>query len=115
MAGGRRTTDAREERDRTIDGMDVRVLRDWISDDGGGDDGDGDGEGEDGERGMMDEFTVHPGDALYLPPRVAHRGTSLSDDCMTLSVGCRAPSVSDLVSKLAAKQLRSQTPPRSVS
>ena len=99
---GRRTIDAREERDRTIDGMDVRVLRDWTPDDGGGgDDGDGDGEGEDGERGMMDEFTVHPGDVLYLPPRVAHRGTSLSDDCMTLSVGCRAPSVSDLVSKLA--------------
>jgi ribosomal protein L16 Arg81 hydroxylase len=81
--------------------MDVRVLRDWTPDDGGGDGGDGDGDGEDGERGMMDEFTVHPGDVLYLPPRVAHRGTSLSDDCMTLSVGCRAPSVSDLVSKLA--------------
>jgi 50S ribosomal protein L16 3-hydroxylase len=98
---GRRTIDAREERDRTIDGMDVRVLRDWTPDDGGGDGGDGDGDGEDGERGMMDEFTVHPGDVLYLPPRVAHCGTSLSDDCMTLSVGCRAPSVSDLVSKLA--------------
>ena len=51
----------------------------------------------------MDEFVVCPGDALYLPPRVAHCGTSLSDDCMTLSVGCRAPSVSNLVSKLAER------------
>jgi ribosomal protein L16 Arg81 hydroxylase len=92
---GRRKIGALEERDMTIDGMDVRVLRDWDSDD----------DGEDG-RGMdkfVDEFVVRPGDALYLPPRVAHCGTSLSDDCMTLSVGCRAPSVSDLVSKLAER------------
>ena len=87
---GRRTISAREERDRTIDGMDVRVLRDWNSDDGD-------------SEGGMDEFTVHPGDVLYLPPRVAHCGTSLSDDCMTLSVGCQAPSVSDLASKLAER------------
>ena len=92
---GRGTIDAREERDRTIDGMDVRVLRDMKPDD------DDDDDGDEVERGTMDEFTVHPGDVLYLPPRVAHRGTSLSGDCMTLSVGCRAPSVSDLVSKLA--------------
>ena len=100
---GRNIIDAREERDRTIDGMDVRVLRDdWKSDDVDVDNGDGEVEGGGGgERGMMDEFVVHPGDVLYLPPRVAHCGTSLSDDCMTLSVGCRAPSVSDLVSKLA--------------
>lgn len=31
----------------------------------------------------------------------AHCGIALTNDCMTLSVGCRAPSVSDLVSRLA--------------
>ena len=31
----------------------------------------------------------------------AHCGTALTNGCMTLSVGCRAPSVSDLVSRLA--------------
>ncbi len=93
---GRDIVNAREERDRTIDGMDVRILSDP-------DDVDIDG-GEDGEGGRgTDEFTVRPGDVLYLPPRIAHCGTSLSDDCMTLSVGCRAPSVSDLMSKLAER------------
>jgi ribosomal protein L16 Arg81 hydroxylase len=38
---------------------------------------------------------------LYLPPRLVHWGTSLSDNCMTLSVGCRAPSASELVSRVA--------------
>ena len=33
----------------------------------------------------------------------AHCGTALSGGSMTLSVGCRAPSVSDLISKLAEK------------
>lgn len=33
----------------------------------------------------------------------AHCGTALTNGCMTLSVGCRAPSVSDLISRLAEK------------
>lgn len=86
---GREKISAHEERDRIIDGLDVRVLSGWPLNEGGG------GEQE------IEEWIVHPGDLLYLPPRVAHCGISLSGDCMTLSVGCRAPSVSDLVSKLA--------------
>lgn len=89
---GKRKISAREEKDRMIDGLDLRVLSGWpLNDVGGGD----------GEQEVMEEWIVHPGDLLYLPPRVPHCGISLSDDCMTLSVGCRAPSVSDLVSKLA--------------
>lgn len=42
-----------------------------------------------------------PGDCLYLPPRFVHCGTATSDDCVTLSVGCRAPSAADLLSKVA--------------
>ena len=36
-------------------------------------------------------FDVRPGDVLYLPPRYAHEGVALSD-CITCSVGFRAPS-----------------------
>ncbi|MGA0855054.1 MAG: cupin domain-containing protein [Burkholderiaceae bacterium] len=32
-----------------------------------------------------------PGDLLYLPPGVAHRGVAVGHDCMTYSVGFRAP------------------------
>ncbi|MCP4595180.1 cupin domain-containing protein [Neptuniibacter sp.] len=37
-------------------------------------------------------FDLQPGDMLYLPPRVGHNGYAVGDDCMTYSVGFRAPS-----------------------
>jgi len=37
-------------------------------------------------------FVCERGDLLYLPPQLAHYGVSQSDDCMTWSVGFRAPS-----------------------
>ena len=42
-----------------------------------------------------EEWVLAPGDLLYLPPRVPHDGLAL-DDCMTLSIGFRAPSTADL-------------------
>ena len=36
------------------------------------------------------ELEVEPGDVLYIPPKVAHHGVSLSDDCTTLSFGYRS-------------------------
>jgi len=42
-----------------------------------------------------DEFLLEPGDLLYLPPGWGHDGVAL-DDCITLSVGFRAPSGSEL-------------------
>ena len=36
------------------------------------------------------EFTLEPGDILYLPPHVGHHGVSQSDDCMTYSFGYRS-------------------------
>lgn len=47
------------------------------------------------------ELTLQKGDMLYLPPRVVHWGTATTDDCMTLSVGCRAPSAAELVARVA--------------
>lgn len=40
-------------------------------------------------------FECHPGDLLYLPPGYAHDGVAL-DHCITLSVGFRAPSRTEL-------------------
>lgn len=47
-----------------------------------------------------DEWVVQPGDMLYLPPGVAHHGVAL-EDCITLSVGFRAPSHAELLTSFA--------------
>lgn len=45
----------------------------------------------------IEEWVLEPGDILYVPPRVAHNGVAVGDDCMTYSVGFRAPSRSELI------------------
>ena len=42
------------------------------------------------------EWTLHPGDMLYLPPGVAHNGIA-NGPCMTLSIGFLAPAYDELV------------------
>lgn len=42
------------------------------------------------------EWVLEPGDMLYLPPDYAHHGTAVGD-CMTYSIGFRAPSSQELV------------------
>jgi 50S ribosomal protein L16 3-hydroxylase len=44
-----------------------------------------------------DEWVLGPGDILYVPPGFAHNGVAVGDDCMTYSVGFRAPSRADLI------------------
>ncbi len=58
-----------------IDGTPLRILSSW--------------EGE-------ETVVLEPGDMLYLPPGVGHHGVAL-DDCITLSVGFRAPSIDDIL------------------
>lgn len=41
------------------------------------------------------EWILGPGDMLYLPPRYAHYGVALND-CLTYSIGFRAPSAQEL-------------------
>jgi 50S ribosomal protein L16 3-hydroxylase len=41
------------------------------------------------------EFVLEPGDMLYLPPHYAHEGVALGE-CMTYSIGFRAPSYQEL-------------------
>ncbi|CAM9270904.1 unnamed protein product [Ascophyllum nodosum] len=72
---GSRTSDEMEKA-RSVQDIDVRVLADFKED---------------------QAWVLEPGDALYLPPRVAHYGVSLDEECMTYSVGFRAPSARDLV------------------
>lgn len=58
-----------------IQGTPLRILEDW--------------QGEETQ-------ILEPGDMLYLPPGVGHHGIAL-DDCITLSVGFRAPSHDDIL------------------
>jgi 50S ribosomal protein L16 3-hydroxylase len=57
---------------------------------------------DDAELKLLREFTptqewiLDPGDMLYLPPGVPHHGIALGE-CMTYSIGMRAPSQADLL------------------
>ncbi|GJL68687.1 MAG: cupin [Nitrospirales bacterium] len=42
-------------------------------------------------------WILEPGDLLYVPPRVGHNGIAVCEDCMTCSVGFRAPSHRDIL------------------
>lgn len=43
------------------------------------------------------DYTLTAGDILYVPPGLAHWGTALDDDCITISIGFRAPSARELL------------------
>jgi 50S ribosomal protein L16 3-hydroxylase len=45
---------------------------------------------------QTDDWLLQPGDMLYLPPRLAHFGTAV-DECLTYSVGFRAPSAAEVL------------------
>ncbi len=45
----------------------------------------------------MTTWIANPGDVLYLPPNMIHHGVSLDPDCMTLSLGFRAPDAGALL------------------
>ena len=62
------------QEDNFIPDLDVRILQDFEPD---------------------EEWVLEPGDLLYLPPRIPHYGVAL-EDCMTYSVGFRAPREDEL-------------------
>jgi 50S ribosomal protein L16 3-hydroxylase len=45
----------------------------------------------------VETWTLVPGDILYVPPGIGHNGTAEGNDCMTCSVGFRAPSHSEIL------------------
>ncbi|WP_353155734.1 cupin domain-containing protein [Herminiimonas fonticola] len=57
-----------------IDGMPLKILKNFQAE---------------------QEFILAPGDMLYLPPQYAHEGVAM-DECMTYSIGFRAPSYQEL-------------------
>lgn len=53
------------------------------------------------------DWVLEPGDMLYLPPGVAHRGTAVGPGCMTWSIGFRAPNRVALADSVWASHLDS--------
>ncbi|MGS2722185.1 JmjC domain-containing protein [Porticoccus sp. GXU_MW_L64] len=46
------------------------------------------------------DWVLEPGDMLYLPPQYSHNGVALND-CLTYSIGFRAPSIGEIIDDLA--------------
>ena len=49
------------------------------------------------------DWVLEPGDMLYLPPGWAHDGVAVGGDCMTASIGFRAPRADELARALLAR------------
>jgi len=49
------------------------------------------------------DWVLEPGDMLYLPPGVPHNGVAQTE-CLTLSLGMRAPSAAEMLAAFAAQQ-----------
>jgi 50S ribosomal protein L16 3-hydroxylase len=49
------------------------------------------------------EAVLEPGDILYLPPGWGHDGVAVGADCMTCSIGFRAPAQGELVRELLVR------------
>ncbi len=76
---GRRRWQIAERYDETLrKGVDLKILKSFVP---------------------KQEWILEPGDMLYLPPGVAHHGVAL-ENCMTYSVGFRAPSHAGLLQGL---------------
>lgn len=59
----------------------------------------------------QDSWVLEPGDLLYVPPGVGHRGVTVpggSDIALTYSVGFRSPSSTDLLSSLLGRALKAE-------
>jgi 50S ribosomal protein L16 3-hydroxylase len=69
-----------DEHHENIADIPLRLIKDWHT---------------------SEEHLMQPGDMLYVPTGYGHHGISESDDCMTISVGFRAPSSSEMMSDFA--------------
>jgi len=75
QAHGRRRWKIGAQKDLTIiDGLPLKILKDFRPE---------------------EEYVLEPGDMLYLPPHYAHDGIA-EGECMTCSIGFRAPSYQEL-------------------
>lgn len=67
--------------DKPIQGIDLHILSEFSAD-------------------PEQDWELEAGDILYLPPNFAHNGRALDDDCMTYSIGFRAPSMQEVLTGL---------------
>ncbi|MBC7414226.1 MAG: cupin domain-containing protein [Herminiimonas sp.] len=75
QAHGQRRWRIGAQRDLTlVEGLPLKVLRNFVPE---------------------QEFVLDPGDMLYLPPHYAHDGVAIGE-CMTYSIGFRAPAYQEL-------------------
>lgn len=75
QAHGRRRWRISSQKDLSLhEGMPLKILKNFRAD---------------------DEYVLEPGDMLYLPPHYAHDGIA-EGECMTYSIGFRAPSYQEL-------------------
>jgi len=51
---------------------------------------------------QVEEYDLEAGDMFYIPAGVAHWGIGLDDECMTWSIGFRAPSAAELLNSAIA-------------
>jgi 50S ribosomal protein L16 3-hydroxylase len=58
------------------------------------------------------EHVLEPGDLLYVPPGWAHEGVALDRDCMTCSIGMRAPRRGALAAEIAQRLAETSADPR---
>lgn len=65
--------------DRLVEGVPLKILADFKPE---------------------EAFVLEPGDMLYLPPRWGHDGVAEGPDCMTCSIGFRAPKPAELAREL---------------
>ena len=88
QASGRRRWKISQQQDLTLQaGVPLKILQNFVAD---------------------EEFVLEAGDMLYLPPRYAHDGVAEESldaqgkpaDCMTYSIGFRAPSGRELAAEL---------------
>jgi 50S ribosomal protein L16 3-hydroxylase len=73
-AGQRRWRIGKQKNKALVDGLPLKILRDFRP---------------------TQEFTLNPGDMLYLPSHYAHDGAAVGD-CTTWSIGFRAPPYAEL-------------------
>ncbi|WP_374661154.1 JmjC domain-containing protein [Inhella sp.] len=86
VAGRRRWRVSHQRELGLVDGLPLKILRDFQPE---------------------MEWVLEPGDVLYLPPLWAHDGVALGADCITASVGFRAPSRFELAQALLPRLLDS--------
>ena len=77
QGSGRRRWQISAQRDQTLlPGMPLKILKHFKAE---------------------QEWVLDEGDMLYLPPGFAHNGIAESDDCVTWSIGFRAPTYQELL------------------